>query len=732
MINTGTIGEKFADFCTDHGCDRRWVVVKGKAPVRPGTDQPVEWRKPENRYFWDQIQKIPGDGYGIILNKTGLSCVDFDKCLEDGRVVDDRIASMVHQLDSWTEISSSGNGLHVWIITDANTPNTKPGTGFEVITDGHVKVTGNSFPPAAPLPIRMVDGDALRKILGLNGTRTLAPGTRTTRPDEKIPEGQRNNELFRMAARLRSNGMSEAGIRAALLEENRIRCVPPLPDDEVIRIAGSAGQYPPGKPPVPAITTTTRIDPSGNVTVTTTAGERISLTELAAAERFVEKIAGECLFNVSTGKWHVWNGKVWKPDNRNHVRNRCRHFVKGLYADIAGIDGRGERSAYLSDVEKLNTKRGIENITGLAGIQLTRLSEDFDANPHVLNVQNGTLEFTGSGVVFREHRKEDMCSFIAGCAYDPTAPVPEIWTRHVTLVASEDPELAKTVQSVFGYLLDGSNPLEKILVCYGAGRNGKSVTLRTIARVLGNYAVSVNPLTLMSDGNRTTSPERLKMRNVRLIVAQEPANPSENPNKADKTTLDAGFLKSASGKDTIAARGLYSNDVQEFTVMGLICLSTNTLPTVNDRSVAFWDRLTLLPFDHYFRPEERDPKIEEKFSAVLPGILNWLIEGWDTYRKTGTIPLCPTILQVLTEYRNTDDEYAGFVADCIEDVKGAETPGDDLYTEYESWTRSRHNTPKPVQMFGRDMASRYSKKRKKTGIVYCDIRIRSGQQQVSA
>lgn len=708
-MNARTIKEKFSDFTTDHTSNRRWVCVKGKVPVRPGTDQPLEWRKAENRYFWDQVQKIPSEGCGVVLNKTGLACVDFDKCLTpEGLIADDRIDTMVRKLDSWTEISSSGAGLHVWVITDANTASQKPGTGYELITDGHVKVTGHSYRPTAALPIRMVDGDDLRKILGTTGAR--APGPRGTRAEEKIPEGSRNNGLFRLAARLRHDGMSEAGIRGALLEENRARCVPPLTDDEVIRIAGSAGSYPPGKTGTPA----------GNT----------GLTELAASERFVMRVAGGCVFNVSTGKWHVWNGKVWRPDERNIVKNRCRNFVKSLYADLGSIDGKGDRASYLSDIEKLNTRRGIENILVLAGIQLTRRSEDFNSNPHLLNLQNGTIEFTDAGIIFREHRKEDMCSFIGGCEYLPETPVPEIWLTHADKIASGDPDLARTLQNVSGYCLEGGNPLEKIVIVYGAGRNGKSVSLRTFARILGGYAVTINPLTLMEHGNKTTSPERLKMRNARLIVAQEPNKQSDDQHLKDTSVLDSGFLKAASGKDLISARGLYSNTIEEFAVTGVVVLSTNPLPTVNDRSVAFWDRLVLLPFDHYFRPEERDPDIEARFNAVLPGILNWFIQGWEDYRKTGTIGLCETAKLVLNDYRNDGDEYATFVGDCVEDCKGAETTADDLYAEYDNWAKCHSQYPKTIQVFGKEMASRFSKKRKKTGVVYRDVRIRTGQQQL--
>lgn len=63
----------------------------------------------------------------------------------------------------------------------------------------------------------------------------------------KIRDGAQNDTLTRLAGHLRRPGTSEEAIRAALLVENRARCVPPLPDEEVIRIARSVSRYAPAK-----------------------------------------------------------------------------------------------------------------------------------------------------------------------------------------------------------------------------------------------------------------------------------------------------------------------------------------------------------------------------------------------------------------------------------------------------------------------------------------------------
>ena len=76
-------------------------------------------------------------------------------------------------------------------------------------------------------------------------------------PGAPIAEGERNSALARLAGWMRRPGMSEGAIAAALLVENSQRCVPPLEDDEVLRIARSISGYPPSFVHTPKSTTST-------------------------------------------------------------------------------------------------------------------------------------------------------------------------------------------------------------------------------------------------------------------------------------------------------------------------------------------------------------------------------------------------------------------------------------------------------------------------------------------
>jgi hypothetical protein len=62
---------------------------------------------------------------------------------------------------------------------------------------------------------------------------------------ERIPNGQRHTTLVSLAGSMRRRGMTESEILAALRVVNEQRCIPPLPESEVVGIAHSVARYAP-------------------------------------------------------------------------------------------------------------------------------------------------------------------------------------------------------------------------------------------------------------------------------------------------------------------------------------------------------------------------------------------------------------------------------------------------------------------------------------------------------
>ena len=102
----------------------------------------------------------------------------------------------------------------------------------------------------APLPgfildkIRAFPGGKASEAVDLENVDEHAPALLSI--DGPIPEGSRNDTLFRYAAQLRSRGSTMASIDRELKRLNKKYCEPPLPSDEVCAIRDSIDRFPRG------------------------------------------------------------------------------------------------------------------------------------------------------------------------------------------------------------------------------------------------------------------------------------------------------------------------------------------------------------------------------------------------------------------------------------------------------------------------------------------------------
>lgn len=101
--------------------------------------------------------------------------------------------------------------------------------------------------PVADLPRAWIDALVARSgpARSVPARRDGQAGATDDQGADKICQGGRNGALTSLAGSMRRRGMGEPAIFAALREENRARCEPPLPEAEVRAIAASVGRYQP-------------------------------------------------------------------------------------------------------------------------------------------------------------------------------------------------------------------------------------------------------------------------------------------------------------------------------------------------------------------------------------------------------------------------------------------------------------------------------------------------------
>ena len=95
----------------------RWVRASGKRPVMVDGSA-ASSTNPDTWASFAEVQKSnAGDGFGVVLDGSGLGCFDFDNCFDGGVLkpaVRDFIAGIAYPI-VYVERSVSGNGLHVFV-----------------------------------------------------------------------------------------------------------------------------------------------------------------------------------------------------------------------------------------------------------------------------------------------------------------------------------------------------------------------------------------------------------------------------------------------------------------------------------------------------------------------------------------------------------------------------------------------------------------------------------------
>jgi len=431
-----------------------------------------------------------------------------------------------------------------------------------------------------------------------------------------------------------------------------------------------------------------------------------SYTEVALSEQFSEIYHDDLKYNIDVNNWFFWDGARWKQDQRNQqTQENAKTVIIGIYQDAAKETDSETRKNLLKFAERQNSRSGISNLLFLSQYVFTITDQNFDLDPHLLNTPSGTYNLVTTEI--QPFSKEDYITKITGTEFKKEVACP-LWLSHLEKCFDGNKDLIQNFKEICGYLLYFGNPDGVFCVLYGSGKNGKSVTIRIIENILGDYAISVNPQSFMEIGNHPGS-DRLLMKNARLITSIETGT-------SGKYKLDAPFVKAITGGDTLSERKLYCES-QRFKVGGVVFLATNAKPRVPDQSIGMWERLWLIPFNHYFPPEERDKEIVKKLNGEKPGILNWMIEGCQDYKKRGYLQKCAAICEETEEYKHGEDWYSPFIDDTIKILERGAIKAREFYSAYVQWCASQipQIKARSETSFGREMGVRFRKKRGNDG-----------------
>ena len=556
------------------------------------------------------------------------------------------------------------------------------GDGGYIIVPPSKHVSGRPYcweVSSQPGEVPLADWPAwlLERVIGI---KDAVPATVV---DGAIPEGGRNETLTSLAGTMRRRGMGEAGIRAALLEENK-RCVPPLAEDDLCKIAASVARYEPAQVPVLELIVTSSSSLSGP-----SAQERLlPATDMGNALRLVRRHGEDIRYCGVLGGWFLWDACRWRRDEAGQIIELAKDTVKNIAVEADSISEENTRKIYIKHTAQSQSHRAIKAMVDLAlsDSKVCVEPDVFDQRPMLLNLKNGTLNLeTGT---LQPHDHGDMLTQLAGVEYDPVATCPG-WQSFVSSIMDGRADLAQFIRRMAGYALTGSTVEQAFFILYGNGCNGKSTYLETLQKMMGDYAQTAEATTFLENRYEGIRNDLAALRGARLVLASE-----TGPRKSLNETL----IKQVTGNEAITARFLHK-EFFSYHPWYKILLATNDKPRVHGTDRGIWRRIRLVPFTVNFEGRE-DKQLSQKLEQELPGILNWAVAGCMDWQKAGLAP--PTEVEAATQaYREEMDVLADFIDErCVVGI-GEMATKSVLYQAYVDWTQTAKERPYNKISFGR-------------------------------
>lgn len=409
-----------------------------------------------------------------------------------------------------------------------------------------------------------------------------------------------------------------------------------------------------------------------------------SLSDRGNAKLFADRHRHDFRYVPGLG-WYRWSGHRWEADDSEAVLWAAGELAENLVEkDPTGRHSDAElrlhrrRSLSTSAIRAM-----LEQVKAAPGLVLPAAL--LDASPHTLCTPDGVVDLV-TGEVTRPcpegppHSRATAVSVRA-------MPVPR-WERFLrdTFGEGDDgTELIAYLHRLLGYSLTGDVGAQVLPFLHGPGRNGKSVLIGVMLRLLGDYADAAPPGFLMARPYEEHPTDLAELHGRRLVVCAEP-RPGD--------LLDEARVAFLTGGDRIKARRM-GRAFFGFDPTHKLWLVGNHRPEVAVGGPALWRRIRVVPFRHVVADDRRVDNLAELLVAEEgPGILHWLVTGAGHYLRGSHDLTGPSLVREATAaYADTEDHVGRFLAEYRPGV----TPG--LYAGYRHWCGQEGTQPMHPRAF---------------------------------
>jgi P4 family phage/plasmid primase-like protien len=663
---------------------RGWKVFPclpdGKAPMTPTGFKDASKDPDRIREWW---AKTPDANIGLATGmSSGIVVLDVD--VKNGAKGEESFATLPDLPPSRMARTPSG-GRHLYYIP-RNPLKSRigllPGLDFKA-EGGYVLAPGSEIKgsryewadPAMPIvPVPPI-------VLAVLDNRSLGQRPCGKSDGNPIPKGTRNVTLTSLAGTLRNQGLGYHALLEKLRSINSQHCQPPLPNDEIERIACSISRY-----PISNRETGTDSTPPTDQAI-------MPFTEDALANRFSEQYADDWRFVTEWGQWLVWDGQCWRPEKTCQAFHLARLVCREAAVECPRTNQKGKLAAASTVAALERLARADRRHAASTGL--------WDQDPWLLSTPSGLVDLrTGQcGPAQRD-------AFITKLTQaSPTTEPATKWLAFLNDVTNGDVELQRYLARVAGYALTGLTREHALFFFYGTGANGKSVFLNTLAAIAGDYAVNAPIDTFLETKSDRHPTDLAGLRGARIVISTEVEN--------GRRWAEAK-IKTATGGDKIAARFM-RQDFFEYRPQFKLLIAGNHKPALRDVDEAMRRRLHLIPFTVTIPAEKRDKDLAEKLLTERDSIQRWTIDGCLDWQKRGLEP--PTCVRSATdEYFDAEDALGRWMNERCVRNRSAWALTSQLFDSWRLWATEVGEPAWSLRQFSEALAQRGFQKDRQAGV----------------
>jgi putative DNA primase/helicase len=393
------------------------------------------------------------------------------------------------------------------------------------------------------------------------------------------------------------------------------------------------------------------------------------LTDIGNARHFVRRNRNRLAYVPQWKKWIVWDSERWKPDDNQASLRLAKDTVSEIFALALDLKKPEREIAFAASSARLSR---IQAMLTLASAEMPASPGDLDQNEWLFNCPNGTVDLrTGK---MRPHAREDFITKLCPTDFNPDAECP-VFMEFMEQVFRDNPEVISFWARLCGYFLTASVSEQILVICWGAGANGKSTFLNTILNVMGvEYAMQGQPDFLVEKHGEAHPTERADLFGKRLVICSETGSMKK---------LDEAKVKLLTGGERIRARRM-REDFWEFNPTHKLILVTNHRPIIKGTDHGIWRRLLLIPFSQRFEGAAKDLQLPQKLQKESEGILAWAVRGCQQWMAEGLNPP-GSVADATNDYRASEDIIGRFIkGTCLVDSSGS-VFFKVLYARLEAW-----------------------------------------------